>query len=57
VVYGGARGQNGASLPPYTRLRDPKIGPTSIYQTVSEKPSEKAYEQAKRLTIKRLIAT
>src|SRR5215203_6760755 len=32
----GARGQNGACLPPYTRSRDPKIGPTSIYQTVSE---------------------
>src|SRR5215207_8249310 len=31
----GARGQNGACLPPYTRSRDPKIGPTSIYQTVS----------------------
>ena len=29
------RGQNGACLPPYTRSRDPKIGPTSIYQTVS----------------------
>jgi hypothetical protein len=22
-------------LPPYTRSRDPNIGPTSIYQTVS----------------------
>jgi hypothetical protein len=32
----GARGQNGASLPPFTRSRDPKIGPTLIYQTVSE---------------------
>src|SRR5829696_2018446 len=31
----GARRQNGACLPPYTRSRDPKIGPTSIYQTVS----------------------
>src|SRR5215203_3826830 len=32
----GERGQHGTSLPPYTRSRDPKIGPTSIYQTVSE---------------------
>jgi hypothetical protein len=35
MVYGGARRRNGASLPPYTRSQDPKIGPTSIYQTVS----------------------
>src|SRR5215204_7048280 len=33
----GARRQNGACLPPYTRSRDPKIGPTSIYQTVSRR--------------------
>jgi hypothetical protein len=41
----GARGQNGASLPLYTRSRDPKIGPTSIYQTVSEQEFSETHIQ------------
>src|SRR5215208_5514120 len=49
----GARGQNGASLPPYTRSRDPKIGPTAIYQTVSEGESRTPiYSPANRYALR-----
>jgi hypothetical protein len=38
VVYGWRGGAKwGFFAPLYTRSRDPKIGPTSIYQTVSKK--------------------
>jgi hypothetical protein len=35
VVYGWREGAKWGFFAPYTHSRDPKIGPTSIYQTVS----------------------
>jgi hypothetical protein len=54
VVYGWREGAKWGFFAPYTRSRDPKIGPTSIYQTVSYTGSSVSEQTSYRQSVNKV---